>query len=234
MALFRTRFEDLPSEFAVFPLPGVLLLPRGRLPLNIFEQRYLAMTEDALSQGRMFGMIQPDPGLPDTANGPSLYRVGCLGRLSSFSETDDGRLLITLTGLARFSIASEIDMRRGYRRVIGDFSRFRTDMNEPEEPTIDRDAMLDALRGYFVRRGVEPNWDAIHRLADDALVVTLAMVCPFEPIEKQALLEAPSEAERAETLLALLRMGAADPSGPGGGTSGHSPEDPAGAPRSIQ
>jgi Lon protease-like protein len=222
MAGFRTRFEDLPAEFAIFPLPGVLLLPRGRLPLNIFEPRYLHMTEDALANGRMFAMIQPDPALPETPNGPSLYRIGCLGRLSSFSETDDGRLLITLTGLARFSIASEIDMRRGYRRVIGDFSRYRADMNEPDDTAIDREGMLDALRGYFARRGVEPNWDAINRLGDDALVVTLAMVCPFEPIEKQALLEAPTEADRADTLLALLRMGAAGPSGPPAGTSGHS------------
>lgn len=216
MASFRTRFEDLPSEFAVFPLPGVLLLPRGRLPLNIFEPRYLAMTEDSFANGRMFAMIQPDPALPDTLHGPPLYRVGCLGRLSSFSETDDGRFLITLTGLARFTIASEIDMRRGYRRVIGDFSRFRADMNDSQDAEIDREATLSALREYFVRRGVEPNWDAINRLPDEALVVTLAMVCPFEPIEKQALLEAPSEAERAETLLALLRMGAAEPGGPPG------------------
>jgi uncharacterized protein len=222
MAGFRTRFEDLPTEFAVFPLDGVLLLPRGQLPLNIFEPRYVAMTEDSLADGRMFAMIQPDPAQPGSTNGPSLYRVGCLGRLSSFTETEDGRLLITLTGLARFSIASEIDTRRGYRRVIGDFSRYRADLNEPEETAIDRDGMLDALRGYFVRRGVEPNWEAINRLPDDALVVTLAMVCPFEPIEKQALLEAPGEAERADTLLALLRMGAAEMGGPAGGPSGHS------------
>jgi Lon protease-like protein len=219
MAGFRTRFEDLPAEFAVFPLPGALLLPRGRLPLNIFEPRYVAMIEDSLANKRMFAMIQPDEALPETANGPALYRVGCLGRLSSFSETDDGRLLITLSGLARFSIASEIDMRHGYRRVIGDFSRYRADMNEPNDTAIDRDGMLDALRGYFAQRGVEPNWDAINRLEDDTLVVTLAMVCPFEPIEKQALLEAPDEAERADTLLALLRMGAAEP---GGSASGHS------------
>jgi uncharacterized protein len=222
MAAFHTRFEDLPAEFAVFPLPGVLLLPRGRLPLNIFEPRYVAMTEDALAHGRMFAMIQPDPALPDTPNGPALYRVGCLGRLSSFSETDDGRLLITLTGLARFSVASEIDMRRGYRRVIGDFSRYRVDMNEPDDIAIDRGGLIEALRGYFAHRGVEPNWDAINRLADDALVVTLAMVCPFEPIEKQALLEAPGETERADTLLALLRMGAAGPAGTSDGSSGRS------------
>jgi Lon protease-like protein len=206
----------------VFPLDGVLLLPRGRLPLNIFEQRYLAMIDDALGGGRMIGMIQPDHALPGSANGPALYRVGCVGRLSSFSETDDGRFLISLSGLARFSIASEIDMRHGYRRVIGDFSRYRADMNEPDDTGVDRDGLLHALRGYFVRRQVEPNWDAINRLTDDSLVVTLAMVCPFEPIEKQALLEAPGEAERAETLLALLRMGAAEPPGPGDGSTVHS------------
>src|SRR5580704_15124214 len=141
-----TPTSALPDIIPVFPLPGVLLLPRGRLPLNIFEPRYLALTEDALANGRMFAMIQPEPGWPDTPNGPALFRVGCLGRLSSFSETDDGRLLITLTGLARFSIASEIDMRRGYRRVIGDFSRYRPDMNELGEIAIDRDGILEALR----------------------------------------------------------------------------------------
>src|SRR5579862_8608175 len=108
MAGFRTRADDLPAEFAVFPLPGALLLPRGRLPLNIFEPRYLAMTEDSLASGRMFAMIQPDSAMAETPNGPALYRVGCLGRLTSFSETDDGRFLITLTGISRFSIASEI------------------------------------------------------------------------------------------------------------------------------
>ena len=220
MAEFRPRVEDLPSEFAVFPLPGALLLPGGRLPLNIFEPRYLAMIEDALAHGRMFAMIQPDASLPDAPHGPAphgpalhgpaLHRIGCLGKMASFSETEDGRFVITLTGLARFSIASEIDMRRGYRRVIGDFSRFRADMAEPEETPIDREATLAALRGYFAQRGVEPNWDAINRLTDDVLVVTLAMVCPFEPIEKQALLEAMDPADRADTLLALLRMGAAE------------------------
>jgi len=227
MPAFRTRFEDLPAEFAVFPLPGVLLLPRGRLPLNIFEPRYRAMTEDALASGRMFAMIQPDPTLPDTPNGPALYRVGCVGRLTSFSETDDGRFLITLTGLARFAVASEIDMRRGYRRVIGDFSRYRADLDEPADVSIDRNGLIDALRGYFTHRGIDPNWDAINRLTDDALVVTLAMVCPFEPIEKQALLEAQGDADRAATLLALLRMGAAEPPGPGGGAQGQSDEDDA-------
>jgi uncharacterized protein len=175
------------------------------------------MTEDALGLGRMFGMIQPDPTLPEGDNGPGLFRIGCLGRLSSFSETDDGRYLITLTGVIRFSIASEIDMRRGYRRVVGDFSAYRGDLVlDPPPIGIARDDLLTALRGYFTHRGFDANWDAIKRLPDDMLVVTLCMVCPFEPAEKQALLQAPSEAERASILLALLQMGAMSQDTPGG------------------
>jgi Lon protease-like protein len=209
MADFHPRVDALPGEFPVFPLPGALLLPRGKLPLNIFERRYVALTEDALGQGRMFGMIQPDANLPETDNGPRLFRVGCLGRLSSFSETDDGRYLITLTGVIRFAIASEIDMRRGYRRVVGDFTQYIADLElEPQPIGLARDTLLTALRGYFTHRGFDANWDAIKRLPDDMLVITLAMVCPFEPAEKQALLEAPGEAERASILLALLQMGA--------------------------
>ena len=217
MADFHPRVDDLPGEFPVFPLPGALLLPRGKLPLNIFEPRYKAMTEDALGLGRMFGMIQPDANLPETANGPALFGVGCLGRLSSFSETDDGRYLITLTGVIRFAIAQEIDMRRGYRRVRGDFSSYRADLSLDSQPIgVERDAMLTALRGYFTHRGFDANWDAIKRLPDDMLVITLGMICPFEPAEKQALLEAASDADRASTLLALLQMGATQHDTPGG------------------
>jgi uncharacterized protein len=217
MANFHPRVDDLPGEFPVFPLPGALLLPRGQLPLNIFEPRYLAMTEDALGQRRMFGMIQPDPTLPESGTGPGLFRVGCLGRLSSFSETDDGRYLITLTGVIRFVIAGEIDMRRGYRRVRADFAPYRADLElEPGPIGIERDPLLAALRSYFTHRGFDANWDAIKRLPDDMLVITLAMVCPFEPAEKQALLEAPGDAERASTLLTLLQMGAMAQDSPGG------------------
>lgn len=214
---FRTSFTSLPAEFPVFPLPGALLLPRGRLPLNIFEPRYLAMVEDSLAAGRMFGMIQPEPHQPESLHGPGLYRIGCLGRISAFNETDDGRYLITLTGLIRFTVTAELAMGRGYRRVRGDVSAFRADLEGPPGPIgVDRDDLLAALRGYFARRKFEANWDAVRRLDDDALVVTLSMVCPFEPAEKQALLEAPTEADRAATLLALLQMGAAESDVPPG------------------
>ena len=203
------RLDDLPTEFAIFPLPGALLLPGGKLPLNIFERRYLAMFEDCLAAGRVVGMIQPDELRPATPSGPALYKVGCLGRLSSFSETDDGRVLVTLTGLIRFTIKVELEMRRGYRRVRADLARFRTDLDE-ETPVagLDRDGLVEALRAYFAARGFDANWEAIDEMPDDALVSTLAMVCPFDPAEKQALLEAPGTAERADTLLTLLRMGA--------------------------
>ncbi len=217
MAAFHPRVEDLPDEFPVFPLPGALLLPRGRLPLRIFEPRYKAMTEDALGQGRMFAMIQPDPTVPEGDRGPGLYRIGCLGRVSSFSETEEEHYLITLTGLIRFAVSRELELRRGYRRVAGDFSAFRSDLDLADQPIgVEREALLTALRGYFTHRRFEANWDAIKRLDDDSLVVTLAMVCPFEPAEKQALLEAPAQADRAAALLVLLQMGALAPNTPGG------------------
>jgi Lon protease-like protein len=198
---------SLPDEFPVFPLPGAVLLPGGKLPLNIFEKRYLAMVEDALGAGRVFGMIQPDALRKAGPTGPGLYRIGCLGRISSFSETDDGRYLITLTGVIRYAIATELEMRRGYRRVRADLERFAADL-QPQEVRLERPVLLEALRAYFSARGFDANWDAIKEMSDPVLVSTLAMVCPFEPAEKQALLEAPTAADRAKALLALLQMDA--------------------------
>jgi hypothetical protein len=177
------------------------------------------MVEDSLGASRMFGMIQPDPHQPESASGPGLYRVGCLGRLSSFGETDDGRYLITLTGLVRFAIVAELSVGRGYRRVRGDFSAYLADLETTSLPIgVEREALLTALRGYFARRKFEANWDAVRRMPDDALVTTLSMICPFEPAEKQALLEAATNTDRAATLLSLLQMGAAESDQP----SGHS------------
>lgn len=210
MQAFSPRLADLPSEIAVFPLTGALLLPRGRLPLNIFEPRSLAMTMDALGRGRLFGMVQPDARGKVGAEGPGLYRIGCLGRISSFSETDDGRLLITLIGVARFRILEELPLAAGgYRRVRADYTDFVTDLLEAEPPPLDRPALLGALKPYFLARGIEANWDAVEQTPDALLVTMLAMVCPFDPPEKQALLEAGEGSERADMLVTLLRMGAA-------------------------
>ncbi len=208
MTAFQSRLEDLPEEFAVFPLTGALLLPGGRLPLNIFEPRYLAMVEDALANKRVFGMVQPDKRLARGDTGPGLYRIGCLGRLSSFSETEDGRFLITLTGLLRFTIVEEIEMRRGFRRVRAAFRGFASDLDQREPQEFNRDALLEALRKYFSAAGVEANWEAIAGMPDASLVTSLCMACPFSPDEKQALLEARDESERARALLALLEINA--------------------------
>lgn len=199
---------DYPEQLAIFPLNGALLLPGGRLPLHIFEPRYVAMVEDALASGRSFGMIQEDRSTSE--EDVPLYRVGCLGRISSFSETEDGRYLVTLTGVIRFEVVRELLAHRGYRRVIADYSRFGADVAADAGVTIlsYREALLVALRAYFQMRGFEANWDAIEQMPDEMLVVTLAMVCPFEPAEKQALLEAATPADRAQALLALLTMGA--------------------------
>ncbi|MFL1462382.1 LON peptidase substrate-binding domain-containing protein [Roseococcus sp. DSY-14] len=200
--------DQLPAEIAVFPLSGALLLPGGRLPLNIFEPRYLAMVLDSLAEGRMFGMIQGDPSRPRRADGGSaIFGVGCLGRLSSFAEMEDGRLLITLTGVARFQVMEELPMRRGYRRVRADYGPFLADL-EPETLPVPRADILQAVRPFFAAKGLEVNHEAIEALSGHALVTTLAMVCPFTVAEKQALLEANTLPERASALLALLRMGA--------------------------
>ncbi len=206
MPHLRPRLEDMPDAFPAFPLAGALLLPGGRLPLNIFEPRYLALVEDSLANGRLFAMIQPDASRAEGANGPALFRVGCLGRLTAFSETDDDRYLITLSGLIRFTVAEELPMRHGYRRLRGDFSPFATDLAPHPPLTLDRAALTEALRGYFARHRIDANWEAIAKMPDHEVLITLAMVCPFDPLEKQALLEAPTQAARGETLLTLLRI----------------------------
>lgn len=204
---FDPSFDQLPETIPVFPLTGALLLPGGKLPLNIFEPRYLNMVQDALAGPRLIGMVQPLPEAPDGIP-PPLYRTGCAGRITSFSETDDGRLLITLTGLCRFQVGEELATMRGYRRVIAQWSGFQADLAEPAPAAeaVDRDRLGRALKAYFKHQGISANWDAIAQAPDDRLVTSLAMICPFSASEKQALLEAPDRSGRAEMLLALIEM----------------------------
>jgi len=207
MPFHPTGLGQLPREIAVFPLPGALLLPNGRLPLNIFEPRYLAMIEASLGNGRSVGMIQPDHSLPPAAQGPGLYRIGCLGRIASFAETEDGRLLVTLIGVVRFTVAEELPLRDGYRSVRPDYAPFAADLARPLPPLpLDRPALLEALRAYFRTKGIEANWEAVEHMDDHGLVSTLSTVCPFDAVEKQALLEAGDPAARAAMLTAMLRM----------------------------
>ena len=200
---------ELPTEIPVFPLAGALLLPHGKLPLHIFEPRYKAMVEDALAGQRIIGMIQPDGTSPPDDPAPALFGVGCLGRLSSFSETADAkRYLITLNGIIRFNVREELEERRGYRRLAVDYAPFTGDLEPPPDTLPQRSLLLTALRSYFAANGFDANWDAIDEMQDDMLVVTLCMVCPFDPLERQALLEAATPAKRADTLVTLLQMGA--------------------------
>jgi Lon protease-like protein len=203
---FDPNFEQLPETLPIFPLTGVLLLPRAQLPLSIFEERYLAMTRDALGGSRMIGMIQPQEGADD-AGEPPVYRTGCAGRMSSFSETDDGRYLITLIGVARFEIARELPRERLYRRVVPDWQAYRGDLLAGTA-TIDRVRLLAALKPYFQRQRIAAEWRAVEATPDERLIATVAMACPFAPSEKQALLEAKDAAERARLLTTLMEMAA--------------------------
>ena len=208
---FRPDFDDLPRVVPIFPLPGVLLLPGGRLPLNIFEPRYLAMVRDALSGERTIGMIQPCAEAPDVG-AARVYETGCAGRITAFSETDDGRYLITLTGVIRFDVERELPPIEGYRRVVADYGRFRGDLEE-EASEIDRERFLETLGCYFEANGIEGDWKAIEEAGDAALVTSLAMICPFAAPEKQALLEAMSLPERARTMTAIMEMAVHEPGG---------------------
>ena len=208
--------SQLPEIFPVFPLTGALLLPRGRLPLNVFEPRYLALVDDALGHNRVVGMVQPvNP--EDDSWAPELYPVGCAGRLTSFSETDDGRYLITLTGLCRFRIKREQETDKAYRLVVPSYAGFEVDFAPHEdEDIIDRCRLLRALKSYLNARDIEADWSSLETAHPESVINTLAMLCPFCPEEKQALLEAETLCDRGQALLAILELSAASSSVPGG------------------
>ena len=203
----RARRVELPEALPIFPLSGVVLLPRGRLPLNVFEPRYLNMTDDALAGSRTIGIVQPletsgDP-VGDTVD---VYDTGCAGRVTSFSETPDGRYLITLTGLSRFRIASELDLVRGYRRVAAEYGPFASDLEEDPGRIGDRPGLMDAVRAYFKVTGIEADFEALEAASNESLVTALAMICPLEPRDKQALLEAKGVEDRSALLTSLLEF----------------------------
>ena len=203
---FSNEFYDLPASLPVFPLSGVLLLPYGRLPLNIFEERYLAMIDDALRSERLIGIIQPTSEAESQQKTPSLYKTGCAGRITAFSETEDGRYLITLLGICRFNIEQEIDSTRGYRRVVPNWEPFRSDVAKTDNFDIDKERLMVALRGYFEKKTIDADWEAINSMNNVQLITTLAMICPFGATEQQALLVAEKIEDRASTMISLLEM----------------------------
>jgi hypothetical protein len=205
----RVHGREQPGVIPLFPLSGAILLPRGQLPLNIFEPRYLRMVDDALGGARIIGMIQPRE-----AEGPAppLYGVGCTGRITSFAETGDGRYLITLTGLLRFRLCTELAARTPYRQAEIDYAGFLSDADpDPSTAGVDRERLFAAMRAYLDAEKLSADWAQAAAAPTDALVNSLAMGCPFAPNEKQALLEATSIADRADCLIALMRMSGGDP-----------------------
>jgi Lon protease-like protein len=206
-------FTDLPHSLPLFPLTGAVLLPRGQLPLNVFEPRYLEMVDYALQGDRLIGMIQPTEN-EETVLRPKLSQVGCAGKLVGFRETDDNRYLITLSGLCRFRLTGELDSATAWRAGKCDFAPFAGDLAQPadEEEDVPRERLLAALKSYLTTRDMQADWKSVMTAPAEALVNALAMMCPFEPAEKQALLEAQNFRDRTTTLLALLEMG--DGSGP--------------------
>jgi Lon protease-like protein len=200
--------DDLPDVIPVFPLPGALLLPRGQLPLNIFEPRYLAMIDDALRSGlRLIGMIQPDPAHPGTEGKPGLYKIGCVGRLTQIAESGDGRYLIQLTGIARFRIEQELDLATPYRQCRVSFEPFRDDfVARMGEDDVDRSRLLQALKDFLEANQLKADWQGIENAPNEALVNALAMMSPYGAAEKQALLEAPDLKTRAELLVAVTEI----------------------------
>lgn len=209
MAPYRTLAE-LPQLIPVFPLDGALLLPGGELPLQIFEPRYLNMVDDAMAGDRVIGMIQTRGG---SRARPKLSGVGCLGRITSYAETSDGRYLITLTGLCRFETGEELDLRMPYRQVRAKYDRFGDDLDDEEAEVSDvaRARFASALKRYLNRRELDIDWETANEAPLEALVTSLCMGLPFEPAEKQAFLEAPDLAGRFEVLTTLLEIDSSDP-----------------------
>ncbi len=199
------RKTDLPSVLPVFPLPAVLLLPGTRLPLNIFEPRYLEMLDEAIAGTRLIGMIQPSlDGSVDDSGVPTLCDVGCVGRVTSFAETGDGRYLISLQGVCRFRVVHELSVRTPFRQC--QIVPFLADLDEEVGQDVDRPALLKALRAYLKANELEADWEGISRADNAMLVNALSMMAPFGPAEKQALLEAADLKARAETLVAITEM----------------------------
>ncbi|MCO6188043.1 LON peptidase substrate-binding domain-containing protein [Rhizobium sp. L1K21] len=196
--------NDLPQKVAVFPLAGALLLPGNRLPLNIFEPRYLAMMDTAIAGNRLIGMIQPASEEEAEKQKPVLAKVGCLGRITSFMETGDGRLLITLTGVCRFRVTEELTTTTPFRQI--QFAPFLGDLDEEDDSTVDRETLLSTFRDFLEANQLEADWDNVTRASNASLVNSLSMMAPFGLAEKQALLEAPDLKTRAETLIAITEI----------------------------
>jgi len=199
---------ELPEIIPVFPLPGALLLPRGQMPLNIFEPRYLAMVDDALRDGhRLIGMIQPDVSHSPSAKKPALFHVGCVGRITQLAESGDGRYILELTGVSRFKVLQELTVLTPYRQCKVDYFAFADDFTARKgEDAVNRQALLEVLTDFLKANNLKVDWEGIESAPNEALVNALAMMSPYGVAEKQALLEAPDLKRRAEILIAVTEI----------------------------
>ncbi|RJF75966.1 LON peptidase substrate-binding domain-containing protein [Rhodopseudomonas palustris] len=199
---------DLVEVIPVFPLPGALLLPRGQMPLNIFEPRYLAMVDDAFRDGhRLIGMIQPDATHSTNEDKPALFQIGCVGRITQLAESGDGRYVLELTGVSRFKVVEELEVKTPYRQCRVDYFPFVDDFTARKgEDEVDRDALLAVLTDFLKANNLKVDWAGVESAPNEALVNALAMMSPYGAPEKQAMLEAPDLKTRAEILIAVTEM----------------------------
>jgi len=203
---FCTPFEHLPQRLPIFPLPGAMLLPHGKMPLNIFEPRYLKMVFDSLKGSRLIGMVQPLELLPDPIpEETNLFNIGCAGRIISFSESEDGRVLLTLQGVCRFEIEEELNEPTAYRQVKPNFAEFKEDLS-PEYPAINREGFISVLREYLKLKGMDINLADLNKIEDRFLIATIAMINPFDYKEKQAILETPNIKDISHVMVSLMEM----------------------------
>ena len=202
----KINFKELPEILPIFPLPGVIVLPQGNLPLNIFEPRYISMVEDVLGKHRMIGMIQP---YPESKKNNGLYPIGCASKIVSFSETSDNRYLIELKGIIRFKIFKEIDTIRGYRNIIPDWKDFKDDLSIKLN-NFNIDTLLEQLKKYFNYNNISVNSDELYKIPTDQIITAIPQICSFQNNEKQAILEAKTDKERIEVIVSLLKMNLLD------------------------
>ncbi len=202
----KINYKELPEILPIFPLPGVIVLPYGSLPLNIFEPRYISMVEDVLGNNRMIGMIQPNPA-SEKNNG--LYPIGCASRIVSFSETSDNRYLIELKGVIRFEILKEINTIRGYRNIIPKWDGFKDDLNLKLQD-ININSLLEQLKKYFNNNNINVDSEELHKIPADQILSAIPQICSFQNNEKQAILEAKTDKERVNVIISLLKMSLAD------------------------
>jgi len=214
-----TKLSDLPETVPLFPLSGALLLPAGNMPLNIFEPRYLAMIDDAMATNSIVGMIQPQfNDQEDSSDAEALCSIGCLGRITAYQESGDGRLMVNLAGVCRFRLADELEEQNGYR--VGRVAGFSDDLLDSDDAAqaVDRDGLLTTFRQFLEANEMEADWDGIREASTETLVNTLSMMSPYGPAEKQALLEAPDLKTRSETLVAITEVMLAREAGDSSGT----------------